>query len=230
MYFNINFLIKTTTNYELPTTNCNYQRNVGNYKTCPDCAATYYDRLLNGGEELICCCCGKRLKKYYDVSLFQKAWAIVTTCLICLFMANVTPIMVFDVSGNTQSNLIITGVFSLFFQGYWPLAILVFCSAILLPLLHLTAFWYLLGSCCLQQRWRGSIAAVHCVNALAPWNLMPVFAVATMAAVVKLDQLGTIEWKIGAFWVAMLALTSLVVMRLFDHGAILEYLDGLSEG
>ena len=59
---------------------------------------------------------------------------------------------------------------------------------------------------------------------------MPVFAVATMAAVVKLDQLGTIEWKIGAFWVAMLALTSLVVMRLFDHGAILEYLDGLSEG
>lgn len=144
-------------------------------------------------------------------------------------MANVTPIMVFDVSGNTQSNLIITGVFSLWFQGYWPLALLVFCSAILLPLLHLTSFWYLLGSCTLQRQWKGSIAALNCVNALAPWNLMPVFAVATMAAVVKLDQLGTIEWKIGAFWVAMLAITSLVAMRLFDYGAILEYLEGMKK-
>jgi len=118
-------------------------------------------------------------------------------------------------------------VLSLWFQGYWPLALLVFCSAMLLPLLHLTAFWYLLGSCCLQQKWKGTIKALQCVSLLAPWNLMPVFAVATMAAVVKLDQLGTIEWKVGALWVALLAVTSLVAMRLFDYGAILEYLEGV---
>ncbi len=197
-------------------------------KICPDCSATYDDRLLSCGEELICCSCGKRLKKYYDIFLFQKAWAIVTTCLICFFMANITPIMVFDVSGNTQSNLIITGVLSLWFQGYWPLAILVFFSAILLPLLHLAAFWYLLGSCCMKHHWKGSGIALRCVNILAPWNLMPVFAVATMAAVVKLDQLGTIQWKIGAFWVGLLAIASLVAMRLFDYGAILEYLESIS--
>ncbi len=196
-------------------------------KKCPDCSASYYDHFLKSGEELVCCCCGKRLKKYYDVSLFQKALAIVTTCLICLMMANIRPIMVFDVSGNTQSNLIVTGVLSLWLQGYWPLALLVFCSAIVLPFLHLTAFWYLLGSCCAKKQWKGSVAMVHCVDALAAWNLMPVFAVATMAAVVKLDQLGTIEWKVGAFWVAMLALTSLIAMRLFDRGAILEYLEGI---
>lgn len=196
-------------------------------KHCSDCSADYYDRPLNRGEELICSCCGKRLKKYYDLSLFQKAWAIATTSLICLLMANITPIMVFDVSGNTQSNLIITGVLSLWFQGYWPLAVLVFFSAIFLPLLHLSALWYLLGSCSLQRQWKGSFTALHFVHLLAPWNLMPVFAVATMAAVVKLDQLGTIEWKIGAFWVAMLAVSSLVVMRIFDHGAIFEYLEKL---
>lgn len=132
--------------------------------------------------------------------------------------------MVFDVSGNTQENWIITGVFSLFMQGYWPLAIVVFFSAILLPFMHLMAFWYLLGSCSLKQRWKGCFLALRCVDALSSWNLMPVFAVATMAAVVKLDQLGTIEWKIGAFWVALSAITSLVAMRLFNAEAILEYL------
>jgi paraquat-inducible protein A len=167
------------------------------------------------------------LEKYYDVSLFQKAWAIVTTCLICLLMANVTPVMVFDVSGNTQSSFIMTGVFSLLFQGYWPLAILVFCSVLILPLFHLTAFWYLLASCCFQQRLKGSMLALHWVNALAPWNLMPVFAVATIAAVVKLNQLGTIQWKVGALWIVMLSLLSLIAMRLFDYGAMLKYLEKL---
>jgi len=124
--------------------------------------------------------------------------------------------MTFDVSGNTQSNLIITGVTSLFSQGYWPLALLVFCSAIVLPTLHLSALWYLLAACCLKRPWPGMNFLLTLVETLTPWNLIPVFAVATMAAVVKLDQLGTIEWRVGALWLAVLAISSLIAMRFFD--------------
>lgn len=185
--------------------------------SCPDCFASYADRMLRMGEELICHRCGKRLKKYGDPRSLQTAWALVTASLIFLLMANVTPIMIFDVSGNTQSNLMITGVQSLFVQGYWPLALLVFFSAIALPTLHLSAFWYLLGGCCLKRPWPGLKTTLVVVETLMPWNLIPVFAVATMAAVVKLDQLGNIQWRAGAFWIAVLALSSLMAIRLFDH-------------
>ena len=184
---------------------------------CPDCSASYLDRVLQRGEELICMRCEKRLKKYCAPRSLQAAWALVSAALVFLLMANCTPMMVFDVSGNTQSNLIITGVTSLFAQGYWPLAFLVFFSAIALPTLHLGAFWYLLSGCCLKQRWIGIQRALSLVKTLTPWNLIPVFAVATMAAVVKLDQLGTIEWKAGALWIVALSISSLVAIRFFDE-------------
>ncbi len=132
-------------------------------------------------------------------------------------MANVTPIMVFNVSGNTQSSFMITGVESLFLQGYWPLAILVFLCSIALPVLHLLAYWYLLGGSCLQAPWPGLKNTLFIVETLMPWNLIPVFAVATMAAVVKLKQLGTIEWQSGALWIGFLAILSLITTRFFDR-------------
>jgi len=132
-------------------------------------------------------------------------------------MANVTPIIVFNVSGNTQSSFMITGVESLFLQGYWPVALLIFLCSIALPMLHLLAYWYLLGGACLQTPWPGLKKTLFIVETLMPWNLIPVFAVATMAAVVKLKQLGTIEWQSGALWIGFLAILSLITTRFFDR-------------
>lgn len=184
---------------------------------CSDCCSLYMDRSLHAGEELICIRCGKKLKKYRDPNSLQTAWALVTACLIFLFMGNVTPIMVFDVSGNAQSNFIITGVESLFFQGYWSLALLVFLSAIALPMLNLATFWYVLGACCLRRPWPGIKKMLALTEALMPWNLIPVFAFGIIAAVVKLEQLGTIEWRIGALWIGLLAIISMMTMRFFDR-------------
>jgi uncharacterized paraquat-inducible protein A len=38
-----------------------------------------------------------------------------------------------------------------------------------------------------------------------------------MAAVVKLKQLGTIEWQSGALWIGFLAILSLITTRFFDR-------------
>ncbi|MFZ4116579.1 MAG: paraquat-inducible protein A [Chthoniobacterales bacterium] len=214
-------------NCEPPATNC--KRPLQSKDFCPECSAPYIDRLLHPGESLLCSRCGKRLKKYSNPDSLQTLWTLVTAALIFLFMANVTPIMVFDVSGNTQSNLMITGVESLFSQGYWPLAILVFFSAIALPTLHLTLFWYLLGGCCLRRPWPGLKPTLSLVEILMPWNLIPVFAVGVMAAVVKLEQLGNIHWKTGALWIALLAIVSLVVVRFFDRTLFEEIIAGLEK-
>ena len=198
-------------------------------RLCPDCSASYIDYSLRVGEELLCTRCGKKLKKYGDRNSLQRIWALVTASLIFLMMANVSPLMVFDVSGNAQSNLMITGVESLFFQGYWPLALLVFFLAIALPTLYFTAFWYLLGGCCLRRPWPCLKGALFLVEILMPWNLIPVFAVAILAAVVKLQQLGNIQWKSGSLWVALLAIVSLMIMRFFDRSFFEEIIAGIEK-
>lgn len=192
---------------------------------CSDCLAPYRDRILKRRQALLCSRCGNVLKKYHSPGSLEASFAMVTAALVFLVMANISPIMVFDVSGNTQSNLIITGVWSLMNQGYWPIALLVFVSAIAIPAIYLSAFWYLLGSCTLNRKWIGARSTLTVVDLLASWNLIPVFAVATMAAVVKLEQLGNIEWKAGAYWLAALAFSSLIAMYTFDRHHVVRILN-----
>ena len=127
------------------------------------------------------------------------------TGLVLLGLANVYPVMTFHVAGATQSNHIFTGVQGLISQGYAPLAVLVFFSAILAPALSLVLASYVLSARCLGLVWPGDFRLWRVVEWLAPWNLVPVFAVACLVAVVRLDLLGTVSWQQGAFFVVLLS-------------------------
>lgn len=185
--------------------------------SCPDCDAACRDRTLTKGAELRCGQCGARLKKYREGDTMQRAWAMATMGLVLLLLANVEPIMTFNIAGNRQSNLIITGVFGLIDQGYWPISILVFFSAIAAPALHLMTSWYVLGACAMKQHWVGSLRALKLAEHLEAWNLVPVYAVAIMVSAVKLEMLGEVEWNRGTVWVVATSLCSLCVVQMFDR-------------
>lgn len=196
--------------------------------SCPECEAACRDRELPPRAALCCGRCGAVLRKQTWSRSLQPAWALATAGLIFVILANVNPILTFDVAGNTQSNLIVTGVFGLFHQGYWPVALLVFFSGIAGPALHLAAVWYVAAACCLSRRWPALPRVVKLAEALEQWNLVPVYAVATVVAVVKLDMLGTVAWQQGAFWVLALSLCSLFAVQLFDRGLVEERLEELA--
>lgn len=192
-------------------------RKPGIWLSCPSCEAACRDRELPPKTELRCQRCGVTVKKRRGARALQSAWAFASAGLILVILANAEPILTFDVAGNTQSNLIITGVSGLFAQGYWPVAILVFFGAIAAPLLHLLAVWYVAAACCLGQRWPALPRMFRLAERLEPWNLVPVYAMATVVAVVKLDMLGKVEWHRGALWVVALSLCSLLTVQVFDR-------------
>ena len=109
----------------------------GGWQTCHACDATYRNRELSRGEKLYCSRCGALLAAPRIGSARQHALALGLTGLVCLILANIFPIMTFDVLGAKASNHLITGVLGLFAQDYSPLAALVFFSAILAPALYL---------------------------------------------------------------------------------------------
>jgi paraquat-inducible protein A len=158
----------------------------------------------------------------------QPAWALATAGLFFVLLANVNPILTFDVAGNTQSNLIVSGVMSLYGQGYWPVAALVFFAGVAGPALHLACVWYVAAACSFRKRWPGLRRAAKGAEALEEWNLVPVYAVATIVSVVKLDMLGTVAWQQGALWVLALSLCSLLTVQTFDRGLVEERLEELT--
>ncbi len=195
---------------------------------CPDCEAPCRNHALPPRAELRCGRCGGRVKRAPDSRSLQRAWAFAMAGLCFVPLANSRPILTFDVAGNTQSNLIVTGVNGLFQQDYWPVALLVFFSAIAAPALHLAAISYVLSGCCLGRRWPGIGKALKIAEELEPWNLVAVFAIATVVAVVKLAMLGTVEWQQGALWVVALSLCSLLTSQLFDRQLVQSRLEALS--
>ena len=132
-------------------------------------------------------------------------------------MANVLPVMTFDVAGAEQSNRIITGVRGLIAQDYGPLAALVFFSAILAPALYLLLACYVLSARCLGRTWPFDLQAWRLAEKLSPWILVPVFAVACLVAVVRLELLGTVNWHLGALFVVLLSVCFLVLEQLREN-------------
>lgn len=190
------------------------------WRECPDCGADYLMRPLAQGELLQCRRCDARLATAKVSASLQSAWALVLTGLILLVLANVFPVMKFSVAGNSQSNLVVTGIEGLVRQGYGPLAALVLFSAIVAPALYLLLLCYVLASACTGRRWPGVSAAWRWAQLLAPWNLVPVFAVACLVAVVRLDLLGTVTWEHGALFIVLLSACCLVLGRVLDRERI----------
>jgi paraquat-inducible protein A len=186
----------------------------GDWDTCHACEASYQHRKLEKGEKLFCARCGELLAVPRVETLRQDGLALVITGLVLLVLANVFPVMTFDVAGAEQSNHIITGVRGLIEQNYAPLAALVFFSSILAPALYLLLGAYVLTARCLGQVWPFDFKLYRVIEWLAPWNLVPVFAVACLVAVVRLDLLGTVTWKTGAVFVVLLSLCCLLLEQL----------------
>jgi len=153
------------------------------------------------------------------------AWAFATAALITLIPANMSPILVFSIAGNSQENLIFTGVEGLWNQGFQPLGALVFFSAILAPVIYLLSVSYVCAAWTFQKRPPLLAVAFRFLEALEPWNLLPVFAIACMVSVVKLRTLGTVNWDSGALWILSTAVFTMLAVQCFDRKCVEIYLE-----
>ncbi len=193
---------------------------------CPRCRADCRDRDLREGEFLQCSRCGAEVKSSKGGrSSILAAWAFSTTALLLMLLANSKPILKFDVAGNSQENLIATGVEGLWNLGFEPLAVLVGFSAIAAPALYLLSAWYVSATCILRLRWPWRRFFFGVAMNLEAWNLMPVFAVACVVSVVKLRTLGTVTWEPGAAWVGLLAIFTLLTIQSFDRRHVMVDLE-----
>jgi paraquat-inducible protein A len=184
---------------------------------CPNCEAACLEREPSAGEELRCDRCGTTVLEYIGKKTLQPAMALSIAGLFALLLANTNPVLSFDVASRVQSEHIITGVEELVSQGYWPIAILVFMAGILAPALHLGSVAYVSTACCLKIPFPRIPLALRLAELAEPWNLMPVYSIATVVSVVKLRMLGGVEWEFGARWVLGVALFSLFAQQTFDR-------------
>jgi paraquat-inducible protein A len=173
---------------------------------CHECGLLHQERPLPDGASAKCTRCGALLYKARRNSL-DRTLMLSLAALICFVLANVFPFMTFKMEGREQLSTLFTGVRELYAADLWPLAVVVFCGSILLPLVKLLSMLAVLLPLKLGWRPRYLPQIFRLVEILQPWAMMEVYLLGVFVAYVKLIELATLELGIAVYaFVALILL------------------------
>ncbi|MDO8540635.1 MAG: paraquat-inducible protein A [Opitutaceae bacterium] len=135
---------------------------------------------------------------------------------IMMVPANLLPVLSTNLTGQTRSDTIISGIVALWEDGMWGIAAIVFTASILIPVLKLLGLGWLL----LAVRWpprdgrRRRTLFYAVLDFIGRWSMLDVFLVAFLAGTVKFGALASVEPRTG-----IVAFTAVVVLTVLATNA-----------
>ncbi len=155
--------------------------------------------------------CGATLFKHKRNSLDRTlAWSMAGVVLFVI--ANTFPFLGFKAGSQIQETTLATGVKTLYSQGMWEIAILVFLTTILLPLIQLCALIYLHLPLKLNRMPYKLPLVLRYLQTIRPWSMVEVFMLGILVSVVKLAKMATLVPGVALY--AFLALIFVIAASL----------------
>ncbi len=160
-------------------------------ETCPECDLLQRVPLSPAGHDARCARCGVTLYVWPRSDLGRDAaWALTT--LVLLVIANVFPILEFELNGRREAATVVDGVIAFWLEQRYELALVVLAVAVVAPAMH--AVSVLARSWLIARRWRRATARNWTLWSvrLAPWGMTEVYLLGALVAFVKLDDLASV--------------------------------------
>jgi paraquat-inducible protein A len=181
---------------------------------------------LGPGERAYCPRCGGLLAKV-SWSPIEGTLALALTAAVLLVLANVFPFLMISLEGQVRENTIATGVVGLWAGGQQFLALLILFTTILAPALQIASLLYVLLPLALGRVPPGISGALHLQGPLVTWAMLDVYMLALLVTLVKLAQMASLRFEMGAFCFIALFLVLALVSAAYDRQAIWERVEEL---
>ncbi|MBR9973141.1 paraquat-inducible protein A [Magnetospirillum sulfuroxidans] len=190
--------------------------------TCPHCDALHRRPALRRGEKASCRRCGTVLLRQHRLTP-EQVLALVVTALLVYVIANSFPIVNLQVQGLTNSTTLFGAVFALWDEGRQLMAVLVFATTQLFPLLDLAGMLALLLAVTRsgpRPSWFSPL--LRFIQSLRPWGMTEVFMLGVVVSLVKLSGMahilpGVALWAFAALTVLMAVILSFHPRQLWDE-------------
>ncbi len=138
-----------------------------------------------------CVRCGAVL--YRDIpDSINRTIALSISGLVLFICANIFPFLAFEVSGQSVQATLLSGAIALYKQGMWAVAGLVIFTCVVAPLLQLLLMLYIFVPLKFDRLPRFSILAFRFLREMQGWNMIEVFMVGILVALVKLAKMAVI--------------------------------------
>lgn len=177
---------------------------------CETCGLLQRMEELRPGTAAECCRCGSILAERKVDSLRRTA-AFSLAALIFYIPANIYPILRMEYYGAYSESTVWDGCATLFQNGQWVVAAIVFCASILIPLFKLLGLFYLAVTAQVTsaRRRRERTWIWRIIDVVGPWAMLDVFLLSVLVALVKMGQFATVLPGPG-----ILAFTAVVVLTI----------------
>jgi paraquat-inducible protein A len=144
------------------------------------------------------------------------AFALAAT--VMLVPANLLPVLNTNTTGQPRTDTIFSGIVSLWQDGMWGIAAIVFIASLLIPLLKLVGLTWLLvavrhGP---SRHARGLTRLYAILDLIGRWSMLDVFLVAFLSGVVQFGVLATVEPRSGIIAFALAVVLTVLATDSFD--------------
>ncbi|WP_179401849.1 paraquat-inducible protein A [Burkholderia guangdongensis] len=192
---------------------------------CHECDALLRKPRLAGREVARCPRCDALLFRNSAARL-DRICALTLAALITFVIAQAFPILEMDLNGNRVRTTLIGALDALWQQDMGVVAVMVFCSTVLFPLVEMAALLYLL----FPLR-RGIVPplfnpVLRMIQLVRPWGMIEVFMLGILVTIVKMVSLARVVPEAALFAFAALTLM-LAVVLMFDPRVLWDIADTL---
>ncbi len=148
----------------------------------------------------------------------NRSWALLSAAALLYIPANIYPVMVLTELGRTYPYTIMGGIRELLDENLWPLALLVFCASIMIPLIKLLALGYMLlatrkGS---TLHLVGRTRIFRSIDFIGRWSMIDVFMISILVALVRFGEFADVRADLGAPCFAAVVVLTLFAVSAFD--------------
>jgi paraquat-inducible protein A len=144
--------------------------------------------------------------------------ALALAAAIMMLPANVLPVLQMNLTGQARTDTIISGIMSLWKDGMWGIAAIVFAASIAIPVLKLAGLGWLMTA--VRRGWptgrRRRTRLYAILEFIGRWSMLDVFLVAFLAGSVQFGALATIEPRSGIVAFAAVVVLTVLATDSFD--------------
>lgn len=165
---------------------------------CHECDLLMRKPELDLEQKASCPRCGFELYAH-RAQVERRSLALVLTALVLFLPANFLPIMQLTLLGQSSHDTVWSGVVSLWRSGMHAVALVVFLSSMVVPLLKLICQLIVL----LCIRWRTALGwgrwLYRSYHHLREWGMLEVYLIGILVSIVKLVDMADLTLGIGLF-------------------------------
>ena len=182
---------------------------------CHECDLLQREIHLPPGRIARCGRCNAELYRAAHNSI-DHTLAFSLAAAVLFIVANVYPIVGFEMQGSRNATNLLGAVRTIWDQGMRPVAVLVFLTTFLLPAVELAVIMYLLLPLKLGKIPGRLPAIVRILQSIKPWGMIEVFMLGVLVALVKLTHFASVIPGLALWSFAVLTLLLAAAAASFD--------------